>query len=411
MHSLRLMGHSVEDAKKRLLGAEKANIPAAKPEREAEAVIALGSKGTGRRKPHEWLKHHLSKRSKIELAALAVITGVGSGILILLVMHFAHKPVQHVASNPVPKPVAAPKPTTVASPLSGVQVTPDLAQRPVTGIMIENSLDARPQSGLQDAGVVYEAIAEGGITRFLALFQDTRPGYIGPVRSLRPYYIDFGWPYQAAIAHVGGSPDALSQIRSGQYRDLDQFFNSGTYSRIGSRAAPHNVYTDFNRLDKLLQAKGYNSSQFSPWKRKDDKPLPTPTNVHLDVKISSPLYYSHYDYDKATNTYHRSEGGKAHVQVTSSGDRTGQIIHPKVVITLVMNYSVLDRAGHSNYTTSGSGPLKIFQDGGVIDGTWSKVDRGSMFEFKDANGQPIALNTGQTWVTAVKSAGEVSASP
>jgi hypothetical protein len=398
MPTLRLMGHSADEAKKRL-------VPEAK-------TIALDSDPAKRRKPHQWVIHHLSKRSKVELTALAVVTGLGTGILILLIMHFAQKPVQqHVASNPVAKPAPAPKPTTVASPLTGVQVAPNLAQRPVTGIMIENSPDARPQSGLQDAGVVYEAIAEGGITRFLALFQDSRPGYIGPVRSLRPYYIDFGWPYQASIAHVGGSPDALAQIRSGAYRDLDQFFNSGTYSRINARTAPHNVYTDFDRLDKLNQAKGYNSSNFTPWPRKDDKPLATPTNAHIDVKISSPLYYSHYDYDKASNTYLRSEGGKAHLQLTSSNDRAGTQIHPKVVITVAMSYGVIDRAGHSNYGVTGSGPIKIFQDGGVISGTWTKSDRSSMFAFKDDAGQPIALDTGQTWVVAVGSPSEVSATP
>ncbi|MCP5939883.1 DUF3048 domain-containing protein, partial [Klebsiella pneumoniae] len=84
-----------------------------------------------------------------------------------------------------------PKPTTVANTLTGLQVAPDVNQRPVTGVMIENSTDARPQSGLDQAGVVFEAIAEGGITRFLALFQDTQPDYVGPVRSSRPYYVQW----------------------------------------------------------------------------------------------------------------------------------------------------------------------------------------------------------------------------
>jgi hypothetical protein len=406
MKSLRLLGHSNDDAKKRL--DNKHDTPAAK--KEADAVIALDSTSTKRRKPHEWLHHHLSKRSKLELSAIAIVTGVGIGTLVLLIMHFADKPVQHVQSKQ-PARVAAPKPTTVASPLSGVQVSPDLAKRPVTGIMIENSPDARPQSGLQDAGVVYEAIAEGGITRFLALFQDSRPQYIGPVRSLRPYYIDFGWPYQAAIAHVGGSPDALTQIRSGSYRDLDQFFNSGTYSRINSRVAPHNVYTDFDRLDQLNQSKGYTSSQFNPWRRKDDKPVATPTAAHIDVQISSQLYFSHYDYDKTTNTYMRSEGGRPHVQLTSAADNAGTQIHPKVVIAMAMSYSVIDSAGHSGYGDTGSGPVKIFQDGSVIDGTWNKVDRSSMFEFKDSAGNIIPLDTGQTWLTAVADMSAVSATP
>jgi hypothetical protein len=411
MRSVRLQGHSADDARKRLIKDGRKPSEILKVDKKPEEVIAIGDNETKRRKPHEWVIHHLSKRSKVELAALAVVTGLGTGALVLLIMHFSHKPVQHTTNKSVAKNAPTAKPNTVASPLSGMQVSPDLAKRPVTGVMIENSPDARPQSGLQDAGVVYEAIAEAGITRFLALFQDTRPSYIGPVRSLRPYYIDFGWPYQASIAHVGGSPDALSQIRSGSYRDLDQFFNAGAYSRISSRAAPHNVYTDFNRLDQLNQSKGYNSSSFTPWLRKDDKPAATPTNAHIDVHISSPLYYSHYDYDKATNTYNRSEGGKPHVQVTSSSDRSGTLIHPKVVIAAQMSYSVIDGAGHSSYGATGSGPIRVFQDGGVVSGTWSKANRSDMFHFKDDNGQPVALDTGQTWVVAVSSLAEVSATP
>ena len=107
--------------------------------------------------------------------------------------------------------------------------------------MIENSPDARPQSGLKAAGVVYEAIAEGGITRFMALYQTSKPELIGPVRSLRMYYLDWFAPYSASIAHVGGSLNALTEARSGKYRDLDQFFNSQTYWRASDRYAPHNV--------------------------------------------------------------------------------------------------------------------------------------------------------------------------
>jgi hypothetical protein len=408
----RLQGHSLDEARKRLAGAEKSALkPQHHPEvKEDIPTISLDSDKPGKMRWHHKIKHHLSKRSKLELSILAGLSVGGLTLIGMLLFHYAHKPHEHLVFKKPPVK-AAPKPTTVASPLSGVQVAPELAQRPVTGIMIENSPDARPQSGLQDAGVVYEAIAEGGITRFLALFQDTRPGYIGPVRSLRPYYIDFGWAYQASIAHVGGSPDALSQIRSGQYRDLDQFFNSGSYSRISARAAPHNVYTDFDRLDQLTQSKGYTSSQFTPWKRKDDKPLATPAAAHIDVKISSQLYYSHYDYDKTTNTYMRSEGGKPHVQVTSADDKTGTQIHPKVVLTLVMNYSVIDSAGHSGYGTTGSGQMYVFQDGGVTQGTWSKADRGSMFQFKDAAGNIIPLDAGQTWVTVVGAASDVTSAP
>src|SRR5262249_44865010 len=158
---------------------------------------------------------------------------------------------------------------------------------------IENSDDARPQSGLQEAGVVYEAIAEAGITRFMALFQETGPQYIGPVRSLRPYYIDFAAPFQASIVHVGGSPDALAQVTSGGFRNLDQFANGGSFWRISTRYAPHNVYTAFARLDALNQSKGYTSSKFTGWPRKKDKKLALPQATAIDIRVSSPDFYSH----------------------------------------------------------------------------------------------------------------------
>ena len=152
--------------------------------------------------------------------------------------------------------------------------------------MIENSLDARPQSGINQAGVIFEAIAEGGITRFITLYQEAQPQYVGPVRSLRPYYIDWAAAFDAPIAHVGGSPDALKQIRNGG-KDLDQFFNPGAYWRQSTRAAPHNVYTSFKNMDKLNKAKGYKSSKFTPWPRKEDSPLETPTAATIKVSISS----------------------------------------------------------------------------------------------------------------------------
>ncbi len=298
-----------------------------------------------------------------------------------------------------------PKPTTIASPLTGVQVQPELAQRPVTALMIENSPAARPQSGLIEAGVVFEAIAEGGITRFIVLYQEAQPQYIGPVRSLRPYYIDFATAFDAGIAHVGGSPDALKQIRNSG-KDLDQFFNSGAYWRQSTRASPHNVYTSFERLDALNKSKGYTSSKFNPWPRKDDKAQTTPAAKAISVNISSGNYNSHYDYSSATNSYLRSQGGKPHIITASAGDKTGQQLQPKVVVVLVMSYSLNGK--YSVYGVSGSGAVLVYQDGGITEGTWTKSDRASQFKFTDSTGKDIKLNAGQTWVVAVASRDKVA---
>jgi hypothetical protein len=307
---------------------------------------------------------------------------------------------------------AKPKPPpTAPSPLTGALVDPALTKRPVTGIMIENSPDARPQSGLQDAGVVVEAIAEGGITRFLTLFQESQPQYIGPVRSLRPYYIDFAAPFQAGIAHVGGSPEALSRVRNGSYRDLDQFFNSAYFSRISARPAPHNVYTSFSKLDALNQARGYTGSLFTSWPRKTDKKLAVPTARTIDFSISSPDYYAHYDYDAASNTYLRSEGGAPHINLVSAADKTGVRLAPRVVIALVMDYGLEADGKHSQYDDIGSGTAYIFQDGGVSIGGWQKADQDSQISFVDDNSQPLKLNAGQTWLTLVSGTNKVVYKP
>jgi hypothetical protein len=358
-------------------------------------------------RPKHW--YNLSKEEQwvllggLTLVFISLIGGV----------YFWLKPPPTVAVASVPHVQKPPAAVTVPAPLTGLPTDPALAKRPVTGIMIENSPDARPQSGLQDAGVVYEAIAEGGITRFIGLFQDGRPQYIGPVRSLRPYYLDFAVPYDASVAHVGGSPDALAQIRSGAagMKDLDQFFNSGSYWRQPTRPAPHNVYTSFDRLDVLNQAKGFTSSNPQIWQRKKDTPLKTPTAKAINISISSALYNVHYDYDAVSNGYLRSEGGRPHIVTTSPQDAAELQLHPKVVIVLAMAYSIIDRAGHSGYITSGSGSGYIFEDGGVAALTWTKTDRAGQFAFKDATGQVIQLNAGQTWITVVGSPNLVTSSP
>ena len=262
--------------------------------------------------------------------------------------------------------------------------------------MIENSPEARPQSGLKNSGVVFEAIAEGGITRFLAIYQQEKPQLIGPVRSVRMYYVDWIAAFNASVAHIGGSAAALAEVRNGSYRDIDQFFNAGSYWRATDRYAPHNVYTSFERLDALNNAKGYTSSQFNGFSRKDSQPEATPTATNIDVTISSYLYNSHYTYNTTTNTYDRSQAGAAHL------DREDGQISPRVVVVLkVQENTVLEDGYRQSINAVGSGGAVIFQDGTATEVTWSKPSRGDQITFTSADGSDFALARGQTWVTAI----------
>ncbi|MEX1995435.1 MAG: DUF3048 domain-containing protein [Candidatus Saccharimonadales bacterium] len=299
----------------------------------------------------------------------------------------------------------------ILSPLTGVEVPAELAKRPVTAIMVENSLAARPQSGLRSAGIVFEAIAEGGITRFLVLFQESDPKYVGPVRSLRPYYIDWAVPFDAGIAHVGGSPQALKQIRKKGMKDLDQFFNPGSYWRVSSRSSPHNVYTSFDKLDKLNKSKGFKTSNFTSWPRKKDAKIATPTASTIDFSISSALYNVRYSYDAKSNSYYRRMGGEKHTATIKERDLKPKQLHPKVIIALVMDYGLASDGHHSTYDTAGGGKAYIFQDGGVTVGVWKKKSRESQFRFLTTENQPISLNAGQAWVTIVGDKRKISYKP
>lgn len=344
----------------------------------------------------KWTRLHqlLHDNHGVRYFVIAVGVLLGTGLVVLAWMWQQPQP-----EDPVVSTVKTTKPVQkYYSPLSGLEV-PDEAtsKRQVTAIMIENSPDARPQSGLKDAGIIYEAIAEGGITRFIALYQEGRPGLVGPVRSVRPYYVEWAAAYDAAVAHIGGSARALEMIRSGNYGvDIDQFFNAGAYWRADDRAAPHNVYTNFDRLDELTQSKGKTSSAFTPIARKDDTKAKTPTATHINMPISSAWYAIDYEYDAASNSYIRKVGGEPHL------DREAGQLQPKVVIALeVAMTREMEDGYREQIVTTGSGQAFIFQDGTVIEATWQRPDVKSQISFVDQAGKPIELNRGQTWITAL----------
>lgn len=357
-------------------------------------------KGARMHKINHWLHKH---RIVVLIIIVLIISGIGGGYI------YAVRSLTFDAATATAiikkKEVAK-----IYSPLTGAEVSSASSKRPVTAIMIENSPDARPQSGLKESGVVFEAIAEGGITRFLTLHQEDQPQLIGPVRSLRPYYVDWLAAFNPSVAHVGGSAKALAEIRNGSYRDIDQFFNGNSYWRAKDRYAPHNVYTSFDKLDALNRKKGFTSSNFtgfprvtasdtkakSPSKASSTTPSAANPATKINVTISSPLYNSSYTYDAASGLYTRSEGGKVHV------DREAGAITPKVVIVMESTVSQVFEDGYrESYQTIGTGKAYVFQNGSVTTGTWSKSAKTSQIQFKDTAGKEIPLERGQTWITAI----------
>ena len=344
---------------------------------------------------HRWVREHRLVTWVICISLVLIVAGAVSAYFLI------NQP-DGVAKAPATKPIETPKPKPkYYSPLTGLLVRAEAnTTSPVTCLMIENSPNARPQSGLKDSGVVFEAIAEGGITRFLVIYQQEKPQLIGPVRSLRLYDVDWAAAFDCSIGHVGGSAMALREVRNGDYRDIDQFFNPGSYWRANDRYSPHNVYTSFKQLDKLNRAKGYKTSQPKSFSRTDGVPNKKPSVTNITITISSFLYNSTYAYNKKANAYARYQGGAKHL------DRELGQITPNVIIAMRVNETAVFEDGwREQITTVGKGEAYIFQNGKVINATWRKPSKSSQLTFTDKDKKDIKLVRGQTWIVAVPTDG------
>lgn len=347
------------------------------------------------RKLRHWVINH--KKLSILLGVIFIVS-LASSITLAFILN-QPKPVEEPTPQPkVTQKKPAPPPVKYYAPLTGNEVADEATtKRAITAIMIENSPSARPQSGMQQAEITYEAIAEGGITRFLNLYQQNKPGLIGPVRSLRPYYVDWLAPWQASVAHVGGSKRALDEVRNGHYRDIDQFFNPNTYWRSTDRYAPHNVYTNFEKIDALNSAKGWIESAPPAIKRATSRvKSESPNATNISVTMSGPTYNSAWLYDANSNNYHRHQAGAPHI------DRENGQITADVVVVLKMQMNLVWEDGYrENYNSSGEGVATVFQNGTVQEVTWRKPATGTQISFIGADGKEFLLAPGKLWISAI----------
>lgn len=265
-------------------------------------------------------------------------------------------------------------------------------------VMVENHTDARPWSGLDKASMVFEAPVEGGITRFMALYDSsTTVAEIGPVRSARPYYVDWAAGYKAAYAHVGGSPAALDKLVSlptSTVFDINEFSNAATFWRDQRRYAPHNVYTSLELLRKNLTRKLATSTEaVVSWAYVDEA---TTTDRGDDAsKIRIP-YGGAYDvawkYSREMNQYIRQSGSKP---LTT---RNGEWLKANNVIVLLTDQKVLDEVGRLEVRTVGSGDATLYRNGKLHLVRW-KRSPGEPLRLEGRDGTDVVLNRGTTWIT------------
>ncbi len=274
------------------------------------------------------------------------------------------------------------------------------------GVMIDNKKEAWPWSGLSYAGLVFEAPVEGGITRFLAIYTtDKEVKKIGPVRSIRPYYIDWAKEFGAMMLHIGGSPEALNIIATDADLMKKNIDGDGSYFwRASDRIAPHNAYTSSKLLDDARGKKIQNQDlNFSLWEFKNDDFLSERGDGKmLTVKFANdPIYNAAWEYDKEKNEYRRKIGDDY------AKDEDGRMILAKNIAVVATDIEIIDEVSRRRITTIGNGDALIFQDGKKMEATWEKKDQASRLNFFDLNGKLIQFNRGMTWVEVTGDLGQV----
>ena len=354
------------------------------------------------------------------LAGLALITGT----LSLGSPSGAHSIPTGPGGSPVPSGVAVksasptvpaptPAPTLpgltpiqyVPAPLTGRLVSPEAALRHPIAVMIDDHIGARPQSGFNSAAIVFQAPAEGGIPRYMLVFQDQVPAAVGPIRSARQYYIEWAAQWRAMYTHFGGSPQALDTLRVDGHGQLvwnaDGFRWSPQYmQRNPDRRAPHNVYTDGAQLQALAARIGVPQAKIEP--AFDFAPDEAPTRpVGNAITVTYPYESITFRYDPNRDAYLRYINGSKRPQVDAADN---EVVAPTNVVVLRMHFGPLSPTDTHNRLEAadvGSGDAWISTAGSTIHGRWKKASQTAPILLVDGKGRPVSLQPGQTFVEVI----------
>lgn len=331
------------------------------------------------------------KKADTTTKALYVSVALAAVVMTLVIIAIATPP--RPASDAQKDEVIAA--TVARHPLTGARLDTPLDTLPqVFAVMVENAADAWPLVGLEDAFLVIEAPVEGMIPRFEVFFDDAATATkIGPVRSARPYYLDWADEFDAVYAHVGGSPEALDLIKTFGTIDLNEFFQGEYFYRWSRRYAPHNTYTTMDNLRKALDELALDTPEYGVVPFVDGAASGEQKSLAIDW-TSGGTYDMTWTYDTATNAYTRTQGG-------TTNFLEGAVAIADNVIVMESDIEVVDSTGRRHIRTTGEGSALVARNGGVIVATWKKDTRTDRLRFFDNDGKQIALNAGKTWIEVV----------
>lgn len=285
------------------------------------------------------------------------------------------------------------------SPLTGEKTAVEPNARAVA-VVVNNHPAARPQSGLYKADLVYEVLAEGNVTRFLAIFESEQPERIGPVRSARDYFLTLAKGYDSLFIAHGYSPDAKGMLDSGYIDHLNGIQYDGTlFKRADFRKAPHNSYITFDNIKKGAENSGYqlNGSPegFRFLAEEQLENLSGEEANRIQVSYGHSNFDIQYEYDGEASKYHRYSTGEDTVDL-----ETNEPILLDNILIVEMDHEVIDNAGRKAIDLTSGGRGYLLQKGIRNEVTWENVD-GRILPF--INGEEAEFVPGKTWINIVPS--------
>ncbi|MBM3231643.1 DUF3048 domain-containing protein [Candidatus Peregrinibacteria bacterium] len=276
--------------------------------------------------------------------------------------------------------------------LSRLNLIPFFSGRqPLFAVVIENHEDARPyQRGLSSAVLIQEYMVEGFISRFVALFDERSiPKSIGPVRSLRPYFIDGTMPWGGTVFHAGGSPEAFERAREQEgIQAINGLALPEDFLRDDDIPPPHNLFVPRDRLRHLLEMNRVEKDVTWP-------PFPVGSPVgassvtDISVNFFSSLHNISYAFDAFTGTYKRTNG------------KTVSDAHPHNILFLEVPIDSIGEHGRMFMTLTGKGDALLFHSGKMQEGEWHRKSLDESWTFTTADGEDFLFAKGQIWMTVL----------
>ena len=312
-------------------------------------------------------------------------------------------PESYSSVSGVTSKTAMPGPPEYYCPLDGTPLRSRAAtmRRPIM-VQVDNAPAARNQSGLSQADIVYEAMAEGDVTRFSAIFDCREAEVIGPVRSARLINISLVPEYQALLSNSGASAGTTAELEARpDIHNINHNNFPDAYWRTDDRFAPHNLMTSTSKIREAAAGAGFTDIvSLTPLVFKDDTPAPAVSNISIPY---SGVVQTSYRYDAGTNSWLRFINGEPHIDTL-----TGSQIAPKNVIiqyVTILETDIEEDVGGNRgleFGLTGTGQAIIFRDGQAIPVTWSRPALNNMTSYADAAGNPVPLNRGETFIQLVQ---------